>query len=112
MGGMVSFAVNTVLPIQCAVSFYGSRILSQSMEAAKDQKNPVLLLWAGKDKSTPPEKVKELTDALRAAGKDFINVEFSEASHGFNCDERPAYHEASAAAAWALTLSFFQQHLK
>jgi carboxymethylenebutenolidase len=111
LGGMVAFGANTVLDLKCAVSFYGSRILSQFMPIVKDQKAPLLLLWGGQDKSTPPDKVKELTDALRAAGKDFISAEFSQAGHGFNCDERSAFHPASAASAWAMTLGFFHHHL-
>ncbi len=111
LGGRVAFMANAALHLGAAVSYYGSRILSQSMELAKDQKAPLLLAWGGKDKGTPPEKIKELTDALRASGKDFINAEFSEAEHGFNCDDRPAYHPASAAAVWAMTLAFFKKHL-
>ncbi len=111
LGGQVAFMANAVLSLGAAVSFYGSRILAQPPEMAKDQKAPLLLVWAGKDKSTPPEKVKELCDSLRVAGKDFINAEFSEAQHGFNCDDRPAYHAASAAAAWAMTLAFLKKHL-
>jgi carboxymethylenebutenolidase len=110
MGGNVSFTANSRLPLKAAVSFYGTRIL-QNPDLIPEQKAPLLLVWGGKDKSTPPEKLKELTDALRAAGKDFINSEFSEAQHGFNCDDRPAYHAASAAAAWAMTLAFLKNHL-
>lgn len=112
MGGRVAFMANAVLSMGAAVSFYGSRILSQSIDLAKDQKAPLLLIWAGKDKSSPPEKIKELGDSLRAAKKNFINAEFSEAEHGFNCDDRPAYHPASAATAWVMTLSFLEKHLK
>jgi carboxymethylenebutenolidase len=111
MGGRIAFMVNAAIPMKAAVSFYGSRILTQSLPLAKDQKAPLLLIWAGKDKGTPPEKIKELTDSLKEAGKDFINAEFSEAEHGFNCDDRPAYHPASADVAWAMTLAFFKKHL-
>ena len=34
------------------------------------------------------------------------------AGHGFSCDERGSYHEASAKDAWEKTKSFFAQHLK
>lgn len=53
----------------------------------------------------------ELANVLRGAKKDFIQAEFSEAAHAFNCDDRPAYHPASAATAWAMTLGFFKAHL-
>jgi len=110
MGGNIYFTVNARLPLKGAASFYGTRIL-QNPDLVPEQKAPLLLVWGGKDKSAPPEKLKELTDALRAAGKDFINAEFSEAQHGFNCDDRPAYHAASADAAWGMTLAFLKKHL-
>src|SRR5581483_7677269 len=68
LGGRVAFIANAKLALGAAVSFYGSRILSQSFDLAKDQNAPLLLIWGGKDKSSPPEKIKELNDALRAAG--------------------------------------------
>lgn len=111
MGGQAAFLANAELQLGVAVSFYGSRILSQSIDRAKDQKAPLLLCWAGKDKSTPREKIQELQSALSAAGKDFINTEFSQAEHGFNCDDRPAYHPASADTAWAMTVAFLKRHL-
>jgi carboxymethylenebutenolidase len=39
-----------------------------------------------------------------------VNVEFSDADHGFFCDARPAYHAVSAAEAWPLTLAFLSVH--
>ncbi len=110
MGGASSFIANSRLSLKAAVSYYGTRIL-QNMDLISEQKAPLLLIWGGKDKGTPPEKIMELTNALRAAGKDFINSEFSEAQHAFNCDDRPAYHAASAATAWGMTLAFFKKHL-
>ncbi len=37
---------------------------------------------------------------------------YPEAGHGFFCDERGSYHEASAKDAWEKTKAFFAQHLK
>jgi dienelactone hydrolase len=38
-------------------------------------------------------------------------VRYPEAGHGFHCDARSAYHEASARDAWARTLAWFDEHL-
>ena len=38
-------------------------------------------------------------------------VRYPDAEHGFHCDARPAYHEASAKDAWARTLDWFATHL-
>jgi len=111
MGGSSSFVANSGLPLKAAVSYYGTRIL-QNMDLVPEQKAPLLLYWGGKDQGTPAEKLAELANALKAAGKDFVQTVFSEAGHAFNCDERPSYHPASAAVAWGMTLAFFKTHLK
>lgn len=108
MGGSSSFTANSCLPLKAAVSFYGSRIM-QSFDLAPEQKAPLLLIWGGKDQGSSPEKLTELVKAL--AGKNYIQAVFSEAGHAFNCDDRPAYHAASAATAWAMSLGFFKYHL-
>jgi len=71
---------------------------------------PVMLLWGGRDKHLGPDVVRSVTDALRAAGKDFVNVEISDADHAFFCDARPSYNAVAAAEAWPLTLAFLAAH--
>ena len=39
-----------------------------------------------------------------------MNVEFSEADHGFFCDARPSYNPVAAAQAWPLTLAFLNTY--
>jgi carboxymethylenebutenolidase len=51
-----------------------------------------------------------VTAALTAAKKDFVNVEFSTADHGFFCDARASYNAVAARQAWSLTLEFFNIH--
>jgi carboxymethylenebutenolidase len=116
MGGRAAFRAAATLPLRCAVSFYGGGIAPNQffpeglLGRAKDVSGPLLLVWGGRDKHIGPDQVRAVTDALRAAGKDFINVEFSEADHGFFCDARPSHHAASAALAWPLTLAFLRAH--
>jgi carboxymethylenebutenolidase len=116
MGGRAAFLAATSLPLQCAVSFYGGGIAPNAfyptgmLARAKDVHAPLLLFWGGRDKHIGPEQMRAVTEALRAEGKDFANVEFSEADHGFFCDARPSYHPQSAAQAWPLTLAFLAQH--
>ncbi|MGD0839819.1 MAG: dienelactone hydrolase family protein [Candidatus Acidiferrales bacterium] len=115
MGGMVAFLAALTLPIACAVSFYGGGIAPSAqrpglLDRASELRAPVMLIWGGRDKHLGPDVVRSVTDALRAAGKNFVNVEFSDADHGFFCDARPAYHAVSAAEAWPLTLAFLSVH--
>jgi carboxymethylenebutenolidase len=41
-----------------------------------------------------------------------VNVEISDADHGFFCDARPSYNPAAAKVAWSLTRAFLETHVK
>ena len=108
MGGRAAFLADAILPLRAAVSFYGAGIAPALLDRAAKLSAPILLLWGGLDKHIPPEQIASVTAALRAAGKPFVNAEFSEADHGFFNDDRPSFHPASAAQAWALALQFLK----
>jgi carboxymethylenebutenolidase len=112
MGGRVSYLSNSTLPYKAAVSYYGGGIGTPDyLVRAKDQKAPLLLHWGGLDQHILPEQIRAAEDALRASHKYFINVVYSHADHGFNCDARPSYNADAAKLAWGSTLGFFSQHL-
>jgi len=112
MGGRVSFvAATSPLPLRAAVSFYGGGIAPALLDRAPRAQAPLLLFWGGRDRSIPPEQRRAVVDALAAAGKPYVNVEFSEAEHGFFCDARPSFLASAAAQAWALTLAFLRDAL-
>jgi carboxymethylenebutenolidase len=116
MGGRVSFLADAVLPLRGAVSFYGGGIAASQMGPGLlgrvgNLHAPILLFWGGRDRHIGVEQPRAVADALRAAGKTYVNVEFSDADHGFFCDARPSYHPASAAQAWALTRAFLKDRL-
>lgn len=108
MGGRVSFLANSVLPMRAAVSFYGGGIAPSLLDRASKMYGPCLLFWGGLDKNIPPEHRKAVIDALEAAHKGYVNVEFSNAGHGFFCDERASYEPNAARQSWALTLEFLR----
>jgi carboxymethylenebutenolidase len=116
MGGRSAFLASTILPLQCAVSFYGGGIAPNAfypsglLDRVKDVRAPLLLFWGGQDKHIGPDQMRAVTEALRAEGKDFASVEFSQADHGFFCDARASYHAKFAAQAWPLTLAFLQTY--
>jgi carboxymethylenebutenolidase len=111
MGGRVSFIAAGALPLGAAVSFYGGGIAGL-LERAPGLQAPVLFFWGGRDQHIPLAQQRAVIDALRAAGKAYVNVQFSEAGHAFFCDARPSFDPAAAAAAWPLTLEFLRQHLR
>lgn len=116
MGGRVSFLADSILPLHAAISFYGGGIAPGPrgpglLGRVKDLHAPILMFWGGLDKHIGPEQHRAVADALRAAGKNFVNVEFSAADHAFFCDARPSYNAAAAEQAWALSMAFLKINL-
>lgn len=110
MGGRVSLIANSRLQLSAAVSFYGAGIIPNYLDRVKDLAGPMLFFWGGKDTHIPRELWSQVPAALDAAGKSNIQVEMSDAGHGFFCDQRSAYHKPSADIAWPLVLSFLAEH--
>lgn len=110
MGGRLAFAANALLPLSCAVSFYGGGIHGQ-LELASKQNGPLLLFWAGKDGFITKENRRATADALDAAGKRFTEVNVGHADHGFFCDQRKSYDAEAAREAWGLVTAFFASNL-
>jgi len=117
MGGRVTFLTNALLPVSAAISFYGGGIApnpfsSGLLDRAGNLHAPQMLLWGGLDKHLGPEVTRVVVESLRAAGKPFVNVEFSDADHGFFCDARSSYNPRAARQAWALALTFLDVYTK
>ncbi|HEV2396756.1 MAG TPA: dienelactone hydrolase family protein [Candidatus Sulfotelmatobacter sp.] len=108
MGGRVSFLANSVVPLHCVVSFYGGSIAPGLLDRAEKLHGPSLLIWGGLDKRITAEHRGAVTEALSAHRKTYVNVEFSNADHGFFCDERSAYEPNAARQSWAITLEFLR----
>ena len=49
-------------------------------------------------------------DSMRAANKPFSSVEFSDADHGFFCNERASYNPHAATESWPLTLAYLRNY--
>jgi carboxymethylenebutenolidase len=56
--------------------------------------------------------VDAIRKALADADIDHDVVVYPEADHGFHCDQRASYHEASAKDAWRRTLALFDEKLR
>jgi carboxymethylenebutenolidase len=108
MGGRVSFLANALLPLRAAVSFYGGGIAPGLLHRASALHAPMLLFWGGLDKHITAEVRQAVVDALKTHGKTYVNVEFSDADHGFFNDERAAYQPQAARQAWTLMLEFLR----
>jgi len=104
-GGSLAWGAATRLAgVACAVGYYGSAIPDMADEKPRC---PVMLHFGELDQSIPLDRV----EIIRAKQPDVPLFVYSGAGHGFSCDARAAYHEASAAKARERTLDLFRQHL-
>ncbi len=115
MGGRAAFLAGLRLPLACAVSYYGGGIAPNPtnpglLGRALELRCPMLFFWGGRDKHITREHTRAVNDTLTAEGKKFVDVEISDADHGFFCDARPSYNPTAAALAWPLTLAFLKTH--
>jgi carboxymethylenebutenolidase len=116
MGGRAAFLATLVLPVACGVSFYGGGIAPSAnnpglLGRAGELQAPVLCFWGGLDKHITVDQVRLVTDTLRRAERQFVNVEISDADHGFFCDARSSYNANAAAEAWPLAMAFLRTQL-
>lgn len=108
MGGRVSYLANAALPLRAAASFYGGGIAPDLLDRAPKLHGPMLLIWGGLDKHIGPEQRGAVVEALSKNKKTYVNVEFSDADHGFFCNERAAWQPRAARQSWALLLEFLR----
>jgi carboxymethylenebutenolidase len=108
MGGQLALFAATEYPerIGAAVDFYG--VHPAVKPDVSRLSGPVLLHFATRDTSTPPDVANALSQRIRDAGKQ-VEAHFYEASHAFFNDQRPAVYNAEAAKlAWDRTLAFLR----
>lgn len=115
MGGRAAMLAGLTLKIGCAASYYGGGIAPRGnnpglLSRVPKLNCPVLLFWGGKDKHITHDQTQAVRNALSDAGKNFINIEMSDADHGFFCDARSSYNATAAAEAWPITLAFLRLH--
>ena len=102
-GGSVAWLAACRLPVAAAVCYYGGQI----HDFREEQPGcPTMLHFGEEDGQIPPDHVAAIR-AERPEAEVFIYP----AGHGFNCDRRGSYHEASAAQARERSLAFFGEHL-
>jgi carboxymethylenebutenolidase len=110
MGGRVSYLANTTVPLRAAISYYGA-VTNDMMSLAGKGSAPMLFYWGGLDKHIGPEQRQIVSEGMKASPTPWVEVIFSDADHGFFCDQRPSYNPHAAQLSWNLTLSFLDQHL-
>jgi carboxymethylenebutenolidase len=112
MGGRASFLANSAIPLKAAVSYYGGGIAPGLLSRTPHLHGPMLFFWGGLDSHITEDQPRSIVDTMKKAKKTYVNVEFSDADHGFFCDARAAYKETAAKLAWDLTLRFLATYVK
>jgi carboxymethylenebutenolidase len=104
-GGAVAWVVaSRATGIACSVPYYGGAIPALIGEKPRV---PVMFHFGEEDKSIPLEKAR----AVAAAHPDAMAHFYPGAGHGFNCEQRASWNEASAKLARGRTLEFFARHI-
>jgi carboxymethylenebutenolidase len=103
-GGAIADLAACRTDVNAAVSYYGRANVNWLKEKPRC---PVLYHFGARDQLIPPEIIEQ----IRAGRPDSEAWVYPDAGHGFNCDERPEFHAASATLALDRTLAFFGQHL-
>ena len=68
--------------------------------------------FGGQDANPSPEDMATIEAKLKDAGVTYDFKSYPDAGHGFNCDDRGSYHEASAQDALTRTLGWFDKYVK
>jgi len=110
MGGRVSFIANSVVPLKAAISYYGGNMHTLVHRTAK-LSAPMVLFWGERDQHITAEHRNQVMASMREAKKEYIDVLFSNADHGFFCDARQSYEPTSAKLSWDVVQSFLNARL-
>ena len=98
-GGVVVWAAACRLDFNAAVSYYGGGIIDLNDE---NPKCPTILHFGKNDGSIPLDDVEVISVTHPE-----VEVYIYDAGHGFNCDHRPEFDQASAETSLKRTLALF-----
>ena len=105
-GGLLTWRSACLLSgLSAAAPYYGGGVTTPE-EVARSPRVPVLAHFAEEDKWILMDSV----EAFKKAHSE-VEVHTYAAHHGFNCDQRGAWHAPSAQLARERTLAFFEKHL-
>jgi carboxymethylenebutenolidase len=103
-GGTLAWAAATRLhTFAAAIGYYGGGVAGMADERPNC---PVMLHFGEHDQSVPLDGVRK----VQAAHLE-LPIYIYPAGHGFNCDQRAAYHPESARVARERTLAFLREHV-
>jgi carboxymethylenebutenolidase len=118
MGGRVTYLAAAACPgIAAASVFYGGNVMAPwggpptPFDRTASIQCPVMGNFGADDGNPTPDDVAKIEAELKRLGKVTDFKIYPGANHGFLCDDRASYHQASAADAWTRTVDWFKKHL-
>ncbi len=104
MGGLLSYLSAVSAGVDAAICYYPGSI-EKHLDKAGQITCPVLIHFAEKDHYIPSEAVAEVKKTFANTDHVTVNV-YPGVDHGFNCWERPAYHQKTSSLAHGTSLAF------
>lgn len=120
IGGHMAYLTACETDVVAAASFYGGGIAgpkgpgggAPTVERTPKIRGEITCLFGARDALIPQSQVEAIRAALAKAGvRHHIQV-YPDADHGFFCNQRPSFHEPSAADAWRLVKELFDRTLR
>jgi carboxymethylenebutenolidase len=111
MGGALSlYAASKNPQIGACVVFYGTH--PNVKPDLANLQAPILGIYAERDKSVPPDAVRQLEKQLKELGMSVEIHIYPDTDHAFFNDQRPdVYNPKAAEDAWKRVIQFFAKHL-
>lgn len=108
-GGGITWRVATKTPeLRAAVPFYGP---NPPLEDVPGIRAAVLAIY-GENDANINRGIPAIEEAMKANGKIFEKIIYSNAGHAFHNDTGANYNPEAARDAWAKTLAWFERYLK
>jgi carboxymethylenebutenolidase len=115
IGGHMTYLTACETDIVAAASFYGGGIAApqgpgggaSTLSRTSKISGRMHCYFGGKDLLIPSDQVEAIRGALESAGVAHEIHVYDEADHGFHCDQRDTFHEASSKDAWRRTFDLF-----
>jgi carboxymethylenebutenolidase len=119
IGGHLAYLTACETGVKATASFYGGGIAApeglgggaSTLSRTAKIGGKILCLFGGKDEYIPADQVEAIRGELAKSGVRHDTVVYPDAQHGFFCDQRDSYHEASARDAWARVKALFAEEL-
>ncbi len=102
-GGTLAYIAACQLPLVASICYYGAQI-ARVLE--RTPKCPTMFHFGERDTMIPPADIERIRKAYPLG-----HYHIYAADHGFNCTERPVFHDPSATLALERSLEFLQRHV-